>query len=479
VLVLEDLHWSDHATLDLLSVLARRRERAPLLVLGTYRPLEVILREHPLRAVKQDLQVHELSAQLPLELLRQEQVADYLALRFPDGDLVEGLAEWIYRRTEGHPLFMGNLVEYLIAQGRLVQAKGRWAFRGGLEELEHGVPENLKQMIEQQIAQLRPERQRLLEVASVAGAEFSAALLAHALGADLIMSENACAELARYGQLLRPAGVAEWPDGTVAGRYGFLHAFYPEVLSQRLPPAQRVQLHRRIGECLEEAYGARAGEIAAELAVHFEAGRDAFRAVKYLCQAAENAARRYAHREAIGYLTRALELVGRLPEAERTTVQMRLLEQRGLVRRAMDDMSGAVADFEALLTCAQKQDRAEAEVQAMIQLNQPLFWLDRERSLEIAERALKRSGALQDKGLRAHAEANYTAWTLELQGWQDEEFQRFNEAREVISRSGPARLRCEYTMHHAYLQFHRSRYLECYQTARFSASTPRSRLLQR
>lgn len=463
VLVLEDLHWSDHATLDQLSVLARRRTPAQLLVLGTYRPLELILNNHPLQAVRQDLQVHRLSDQVPLELLSRENIADFLTRRF--GVTMDGLAEWIYRRTDGHPLFMGNLVEYLIAQQKLVQANGRWVFRGHLDELERAVPENLKAMIEQQFAQLSPEHQRLLEVASLAGTEFSAALLAAALDTDLLTTEAACAELAGRRQLLRPAGVSEWPDGTIAGRYCFLHAFYPEVLHRCLPPALRMQLHRRLGERLESAYGTQAREIAAELALHFEAGRDAVRGIHYLRHAAETGTRRHAHREALGYLTRALELVRRLPAADRTTMHMRLLEQCGLVRRAMDDMSGAVTDFEALIAFAREHEQAEMELLAMIHLNQALFWLDRERSLEIVAEALQRSAAVRDAGLRAHVEANYAAWTLELRGWQDDEFQRFSKARGVICESGQADLRCEYTMHHTYLQFHRSHYVESYQSA--------------
>lgn len=465
VLVLEDLHWSDPATLDLLSVVACRRTRASLLVIGTYRPLEIILHDHPLRAMKQNLRIHRLIAHLALELLTPPQVADYLARRFPDGGLTENLPDWVYRRTEGHPLFMVNLVDYLIDRERLARLEGTWEFRGGLAALEREVPESLKQMIEQQIAQLNPEHQRLLEVASLAGMEFSAALLAAVLGESLVETEGLCSELARRGQFLRSADTAEWPDGTFAARFAFLHAFYPEVLQGNLPPARRVQWHLGLGECLETAYGARAGEIAPELALHFETGRDAVRAVGYLRRAAEASTRRHAHREAVGYLDRALALVARLPAGDQAPVRLGLLEQRGLVRRAMDDMTGAVADFEALVAGARQQGSTEAEVVGMIHLNQALFWFDRERSLEIAALALERSRGLRDRGLRAHAEANHAAWTLELRGWRDDEFHRFNKAREAINQSGPVDLRCEYTMHHTYLLFHRSRYAESYRSA--------------
>ena len=108
ILVLEDLHWSDAATLDALAMLAGRREPARLLVLGTYRPVEVIVSGHPLKGVKQELALHGHCAELALEGLSEGAVAEYLAVRFPGGDWRE-LARVIHRRTEGQPLFMVNV----------------------------------------------------------------------------------------------------------------------------------------------------------------------------------------------------------------------------------------------------------------------------------------------------------------------------------------------------------------------------------
>ena len=250
VLVLEDLHWSDYATLDVLTLLARRRDRAPLLIIGTHRPVEVVLRRHPLRAVQQELQIHGLCTELPLDNLSSAEVSAYLAQRFPGNEVPEVVAEVIYRRTEGHPLFMVNLIAYLIAEGRLVQREGRWTLPQGEASLDVGVPDNLRQMITHQIERLSPEEQRLLGAASAAGMACSAALLAAALNAAPSNVESCCEALVRHGQMLATAGVEEWPDGTVAGRYAFLHALYVEILYRRLAPGSRVELHRRLGERL-------------------------------------------------------------------------------------------------------------------------------------------------------------------------------------------------------------------------------------
>lgn len=109
----------------------------------------------------------------------------------------------------------------------------------------------------------------------------------------------------------------------MAGRYAFLHALYVEVLYQRLTPARRVELHRCLGKRLESAYGEQAGEIASGLALHFEEGREAPQAIKYLRLAAGQSAQRFANREALAYLGRALSLVERLSEAEKGSGQDR------------------------------------------------------------------------------------------------------------------------------------------------------------
>ena len=98
----------------------------------------------------------------------------------------------------------------------------------------------------------------------------------------------------------------EWPDGTVAAGYRFLHDLYQDILYERIPPGRQRRWHLQIGARKERGYGARAREIAAELAVHFEQGRDVGRALRYLQHAADNALRRSAHTDAIAHLTRAL-----------------------------------------------------------------------------------------------------------------------------------------------------------------------------
>src|SRR5262245_26147403 len=312
VLWLEDLHWSDYSTLDVLSALGQRRERARLLVLGTYRPEEVLQTRHPLGSVKQTLQERGQCEELCLPPLTEAAVREHLAERFakstpPDASAVlplAPLARLVHRRTDGNPLFMVTLVEEWSNHGGRDWCASHSTLSDRWREISTRTPGTLHRMIAQRIERLTTEECTVLEAASLVGAEFPAAAVAAGIGTDAVAVEQCCAALARREQFLRCRGTQEWPDGTVTAYYGFLHGLYQAVLSRRVPAGKRVRLHKRIGERLEDAYSSRTAEVAGVLAAHFAAGREYRKAVCYCQQAAEQAIRRCGYREAVGHLTK-------------------------------------------------------------------------------------------------------------------------------------------------------------------------------
>jgi predicted ATPase len=171
----------------------------------------------------------------------------------------------IHRRTEGNPLFIVNVVDYLEDAQIIVQVDGTWRLRVDLDEVELGVPENIRNMIEKHIDRLTSEEQRILEGASVAGMECSAVAISAGLAEDILRIEEVCDGLARRHHFLFPAYLAELPDGTITPRYRFIHALYLNVLYNRIGLTRRSQIHGRIGERGEAAYGDSVAEIAAEL----------------------------------------------------------------------------------------------------------------------------------------------------------------------------------------------------------------------
>ena len=313
---LEDLHWADHPTLLAIAFLARRREPARLLLIGSYRPTELLGPDHPLTRVKRDLLLHRQAEEVALGPLAESAIAEYLAARLGEGPVSPDLTRHVHARTEGNPLFMVTAVDDLLARGAIRQTDGTWALTGRLT-LVVDVPSTVRELIEQQLERLGPEDRQLLEVASAVGVEFAASAVAAGLDQDLERTEARCAELARQGRFIRGRGEVVWPDGTTASRFAFVHAVHQQVLYERIPAERRRVCHSRIGARLEAAYGAAAREIAAELATHSERARDASRAVRYFRLAGENALGRAAHAEAIAHLSRALSLLEGLPAGRR------------------------------------------------------------------------------------------------------------------------------------------------------------------
>jgi predicted ATPase len=212
-------------------------------------------------------------------------------------------------------------VDELVRQGILREGVGGWEVTEGLEVAVRGVPESLRHLIEQQLEQLPSTDRELLEAASVAGAEFSAAAVAVSVGSVEEAVEERCNALARRGQLLRALSVTDWPDGTVSAQYAFMHTLFQEILYERVPVSRRVRWHRQIGTRLERGYGPQARELAAKLAEHFVRGREPWRAVQYLQYAGENALRQSAYQEAITHLHQGLALLSALPDTPERTQQ--------------------------------------------------------------------------------------------------------------------------------------------------------------
>ena len=338
LLVFEDLQWVDPSTVDLMSALARQRTTAKTMVIITKRPVDMVVPEHPLKRLKQDLLVHHLCQEITLAPLEKADVAEYLGAESPGGSLPEGFAELIHRHSEGNPLFMIAALEHMTEHGQISRENGKWRLRVPIAEMALEVPETLRQMIESQIDHLTSEQQRALEVASVNGVLFSASVNAIPAGLDEEKFEELCDELSRRYHMVRWAESRQFPDGTVSVRYEFAHALYREVFYHRQTPGRRAKLHLRIGERLEELFSKHEREVAAELAGHFEQGGDWQRAIQYLRLAADTAGRRFEPRQATAILEHALELVKKLPDAERAVSETGILERLAGIYAALGDI---------------------------------------------------------------------------------------------------------------------------------------------
>ncbi|MGR8931889.1 MAG: AAA family ATPase [Gammaproteobacteria bacterium] len=314
ILVLEDLHWSDSATLDWLTAWAERRMPGPVLVLGSYRSVEVLHEENPVLRIEHELRRRGRCLTLALAGLGKDTVSTYLRMRVGETASRPELGHLLRSRTEGHPLFLEALLNEWRARGLLEIEDGN-ELSEKLTDLAATVPPSVRELIEHQFRSLPDDERRLLETASAAGLAFPAAAVAAGLGAGLESVEETCARLAARQLFLTPAEPEQWPDGTVTARFAFRHALHRQVIHDGLPAGRRAGLHRRIGLCLETGYGAETGWIAVRLAEHFVEGSDPVRATRYLRAAGDTALARQAHREAVDHLRQGLMLIERWPES--------------------------------------------------------------------------------------------------------------------------------------------------------------------
>lgn len=421
VLILEDLHWCDFATLDVLSRFAQGDRKASVLVLASYRPTDTVVEGHPLRRLHQNLEIHGRCSELRLDGLSQAEVERHLALRFQDEDLASALATPMFRRTQGQPLFMASLLDHFVNQHAIVEVDGAWRLESDTAIPLDAVPGDLINMITHRIDRLTEDERQLLEVASVAGGELSAALVAAGLARDPLETERLLETLTRKDGTLVQSGVSEWPDGTYSDTYSFHHTLFQNVLYRRLAPGRRAQVHRRMGERLRDGYGARTAEIAPALALHFEQGRDFPSALRFLAQAAENSAKRLGHEQAANYLTRALGILDRFGAVDQLKPRIALLRQRSWSLRSSGDLAGSVRDLNEMVACAAAAGQLRQEVSGLSAVSRFCLHADRRICIRASEEAFAKSHALEDDGFKALVQGGSASINLYLNGWREED----------------------------------------------------------
>jgi tetratricopeptide (TPR) repeat protein len=309
-LLLDDLHWADDASLELLQHLARHTRSHRVLLLGTYRDVE-IGRQHPLGRALRDLERERLVERILVRLLGHEGTAALIADRLGQ-EPSDDFAELVYRHTDGHPLFVQEVLRALIERGDVYRHNGRWESRG---IAEIGVPESVRATIADRASRLSERAQEALLEASVLGQAFDFEDLQAVAGLSEDELEAALEEALAAGL------VYESGDG-----YIFNHALTQQALYTELPKRRRRGLHLAAGEALERLAEPVRHRRAAELAWHFREGGYPERALPYTLLAGDNAVSVHAPAEAERHYRAALDLARAL--ADRAS-EARVLEKLG------------------------------------------------------------------------------------------------------------------------------------------------------
>ena len=459
LLILEDLQWVDHSTVDLISALGRRQAPTKLMLLATCRPLDLESPGHPLKALIQDLLVHRLCREIAPPPLSEAQIEQYLTAR--SSNPPEGLSALLHRHSEGNPLFMVAALDHMTKRALICQENGSWQLRAPLAQLEREVPDDLRRMIEAQLERLRAEEQSALELASLVGVAFCAPIITSASDLDPPSFEDIYEDLSRRQQIVRWAGTQRFPDGTVTERYEFVHALYRQVLYDRQPPGRRARLHRRIGERLEALYSQRMDDIVLVLAHHFEEAADWPRAIRYLRLAADTAARRYAPLEAAPMLRRALELASHLTDPERSASEIETLEKLATNYVVSADIR-SIETYETLIEKAAHHGLVDTEIRALLALAWPLCWTSIQRGLDVLSRALRLSTAQHDPLLQAKTRAQGLAFRIWAGGWDAREADECTSALAVIRKAGDPALLAPYLVECSVIPLFSSHYRASY-----------------
>lgn len=297
LVVLDDLHWADQATLNVLTHLTRDLGRARILVLGTYRDTDLD-RRHPLSTALAELNREDLFTRIPLRGLSLAETTDYIS-RTAGATPTPVLAQRIFEETEGNPFFLSEVVNLITEEGSLTSTRA-----------DVQIPEGVRQALGRRLDRLSDDANALLTTLSVAGRRFD-----HAVA--LALSEHDDSTTLRLLEEALRARVLE--EAGVAGRYQFSHALMQETLLEELSAARRLLLHGRIAEALLAVYGEADRDHLAELAEHYAESAvlnpaHGALAVRYRKRAAESAGSALAWDEAARLYEKCIELVQAAPD---------------------------------------------------------------------------------------------------------------------------------------------------------------------
>lgn len=408
LLVIEDLHWADIATLKLMDHFARQREAGNVLWVATFRLTQVIAEEHPLKKVRQELRMHRLCEELIVDCFSELEVQRYLHSQSVSAGDSEDFVRHLHSHTDGLPLFLVNVVKLLRAEGT-----------DKAMDASLPVPEDLLDAVERRIALLMADAVSVLEAAAVCGQNFSARLVATVVGRPYEAVIATCDQLVKKQYWLRQVATVDRPDGSLDAHYAFRHAVYRHAFYLRTGDAQRIALHRRCAQGLTE--GESLGGVVssyAELAYHHERGRQAKDAISAHVGAARLSLRSFAPRIALEHCQHATNLLSQVSDAgQRQLLELGAESARGAAAAQLhgvgSDESRALFERVRELTAALPQH--PARIAMLSGLGGSLFMRAEYSELEKLAAELDNSSG-DDQPILAFFRYIFRAWAAAARG---------------------------------------------------------------
>jgi class 3 adenylate cyclase len=464
VLFLDDLHWADAPTLRMLQFLARELSDSRLLVIGTYRDV-ALGRRHPLSQALADLSREGLVERVPLHGLTEHEVERFIEVTasiHPPKTLVRA----VYGETEGNPFFVSEIVSLMASEGTLDDA-------GQLDDFTVTIPQGVREVVGRRLDRLSEDCNRVLAVASAIGREFSVEVVERV--AEL--SRDRALELLEEAEGQRIVADSSQPG---ALRFTFSHALVREALYEELGVTQRVRLHRRIAEAIEEICVDDREAHLGELAHHFLEAQELERAIEYSSEAAKRAVSLMAYEEGADLYESALqalelkvptpdrrhgELLVKLAHAQtraaeghlakenfrRAALLARELGDHELFAEAAEGLSGwaeiGVIDYDAIALIEEAleslgEEDSVVRARLLARLSVALYFVDAERREELAREAVAMARRVGDPATLAFA-LNDAHFVLHGPGSDNDRVELASELIEVADKAGDHELAIE------------------------------------
>ena len=323
ILFLEDLHWADASTCDLLAYLGQRLRGSAVLIVGSYRP-SALLATHPFSLVRVRLKSWDICDEVPLSLLTRDDVAEFLAISFPGNTFPNDLAVTLHDRTEGHPLFLTDLLHYLVDTNVVANTNGVWRLSRTAADLRRVIPAGTQAMISVKLAALDEVDREILRCGAVQGIQFDSAVVAAVLSMDLVIVEDRLRALESVHTLVAALEEEDRPGLSTSLRYRFVHVFYHNALYGSLTPSRRAADSLAVAQALCRSGDEPSALQAAAIATLYERGRDNANAAHYFLRAARHAAGVFAYPEAVLLCERGMKALA-------TTAESRTRDDRELI----------------------------------------------------------------------------------------------------------------------------------------------------
>ena len=411
LMLLDDLHWADPASVELMIDMFPLVKEVPLLLLCSFRPE----RQSPAWRVKETAETDypHLYTEISLSPLSEDDSKELFVNLVDISGSPSELRHRILDKTEGNPLYVEEFTRALIDSGAVIRDETglHWSLDARVEDVP--IPENLQALLTSRIDRLQEDARRTLQLSSVIGRSFYHRVLE--LISDPVTALDKELSSLQGADLIREArSVPEL-------EYIFRHDLTREAAYSSILLRARREFHKRVGEAVEDLFGDRLEEQAHRLAHHFNEAGDNEKALEYSVMAGDAAARLYAHQEANSHYTRALELVNRVTASREQRIEVYIA--RGRTLELIGEFDEALANYQQLQSYAQDQGDRALELAALIpqatvhSTSNPKF--DVVKGRELSRKGLSLARELQDQ--RAESKVLWNLMLLEYYEGQNRE----------------------------------------------------------